>query len=210
GIIITIIIYFIYKDVRKQSEIFDSYLSVVLSKSVQLILICLVIGALSLAYKETRQLKIRWHTAIVFDEALVIFSSLGTYLFATFSLLSAGFTDHIQTLELLTLFVALLTIIECTIQTLFILDGLRRRANTARAKREKPGREFVALLIVLNISLWLLDTFLAKKTETNQIQVNFYDKITWTIIHTVTAPLSMFYRFHSSVCLSDMWQTVYV
>ncbi|CAF0750746.1 unnamed protein product, partial [Didymodactylos carnosus] len=209
GTIMTIITYFIYKNVDKQSEIFDSYLSVMMSKCSQLVLNCLMFGVIILGYIHTRQLKIRWHTTIVFDEVLVIFSSLGTYLFAIFSLLSAAFSNHIQVLELLTLIVSILQIIECTLQTLFILDGLRRRANTHKAKREKPGREFVALLIVLNISLWLLDTFISKKMETNQIQVQFYDKITWAIIHTLAAPLSMFYKFHSSVCLSDMWQAIY-
>jgi hypothetical protein len=39
--------------------------------------------------------------------------------------------------------------------------------------------------------------------------VEYYNGSTWAIIQAFTSPLSIFYRFHSSVCLSDIWQEVY-
>jgi hypothetical protein len=37
----------------------------------------------------------------------------------------------------------------------------------------------------------------------------YYKPDTWAIIQAFSSPLSIFYRFHSSVCLADIWQEVY-
>jgi hypothetical protein len=37
----------------------------------------------------------------------------------------------------------------------------------------------------------------------------YYNADTWSIIQAFSSPLSIFYRFHSSVCLADIWQEVY-
>lgn len=31
----------------------------------------------------------------------------------------------------------------------------------------------------------------------------------WTLLSHLTLPLALFYRFHSSVCLADMWKAAY-
>lgn len=53
------------------------------------------------------------------------------------------------------------------------------------------------------------DSLSAKKVRLNPSQVAYYDAGTWAIIQAFTSPLSIFYRFHSSVCLADIWQEVY-
>lgn len=53
------------------------------------------------------------------------------------------------------------------------------------------------------------DSLSAKKLRLNPIQTKYYDPQTWAIIQAFTSPLSIFYRFHSSVCLADIWQQVY-
>ena len=53
------------------------------------------------------------------------------------------------------------------------------------------------------------DSLSAKKVRLNPSQVAYYDAATWAIIQAFTSPLSIFYRFHSSVCLADIWQEVY-
>jgi hypothetical protein len=55
----------------------------------------------------------------------------------------------------------------------------------------------------------LHDSLSAKKVRVNLLQVAYYDASTWAIIQAFTSPLSIFYRFHSSVCLADIWQEVY-
>lgn len=53
------------------------------------------------------------------------------------------------------------------------------------------------------------DSLSAKKLRLNPIQTKYYDGATWAIIQAFTSPLSIFYRFHSCVCLADIWQEVY-
>ena len=53
------------------------------------------------------------------------------------------------------------------------------------------------------------DSLSAKKVRLNSSQVAYYNIETWAIIQAFTAPLSIFYRFHSCVCLADIWQEVY-
>ncbi|CAF4923158.1 unnamed protein product, partial [Rotaria magnacalcarata] len=59
------------------------------------------------------------------------------------------------------------------------------------------------------VAIWLHDSLSAKKVRLNPIQVEYYDAGTWAIIQAFTSPLSIFYRFHSTVCLADVWQEVY-
>jgi hypothetical protein len=53
------------------------------------------------------------------------------------------------------------------------------------------------------------DSLSAKKLRLNPSKVSYYGASTWAIIQAFTSPLSIFYRFHSSVCLADIWQEVY-
>ena len=53
------------------------------------------------------------------------------------------------------------------------------------------------------------DSLSAKKVTLNPLQVEYYDVGTWSIVQAFTSPLSIFYRFHSSVCLADIWHVVY-
>lgn len=60
-----------------------------------------------------------------------------------------------------------------------------------------------------NLAIWMHDSLSAKKIKLNPIQNEYYHIQTWSIIQAFTSPLSIFYRFHSSVCLADIWQEVY-
>jgi len=53
------------------------------------------------------------------------------------------------------------------------------------------------------------DSLSAKKVRLNPLQNEYYNAGTWSIVQAFTSPLSIFYRFHSSVCLADIWQEVY-
>jgi len=58
-------------------------------------------------------------------------------------------------------------------------------------------------------AIWLHDSLSAKKVKLSPLQSQFYNMNTWSIVHGFTAPLAIFYRFHSSVCLADIWHEVY-
>ena len=93
-------------------------------------------------------------------------------------------------------------VIQVLVQTPFIADGLRRCSNTRVTRLHKPGRELITFLIVANVALWVAETFLAG----HRIHP---DNLLSTVLGHMTQPLTMFYRFHSSVCLVDIWQSAY-
>lgn len=57
------------------------------------------------------------------------------------------------------------------IQTLFISDLTRRHVKSIEQNMKKPGRQMVTLLLINNLTLWLVYTFEMQKLEANPVQV---------------------------------------
>jgi len=100
-------------------------------------------------------------------------------------------------------------VIQVILQTPCIIDGLRRCSNTEELRRAKPGRELVTFLIICNLAMWIIETFEIKSVYAQHEQISFYGSILWTLLSHMTLPLTLFYRFHSSVCLVDIWKSAY-
>ncbi|CAF4867555.1 unnamed protein product, partial [Rotaria magnacalcarata] len=60
--------------------------------------------------------------------------------------------------------------------------------RTKEEIRNKPGREAVTALLLINLAIWLHDSLSAKKVRLNPIQVEYYDAGTWAIIQAFTSP----------------------
>jgi hypothetical protein len=100
-------------------------------------------------------------------------------------------------------------VIQVLLQTPFIIDGLRRCSNTRQLRFAKPGRELVTFLVVCNVAMWITETFEIKSYDRRDDRYEVYGKVLWTMLSHMTVPLTMFYRFHSSVCLVDIWKSAY-
>jgi len=111
--------------------------------------------------------------------------------------------------ETLFVMVSILQVTQVILQTALIADGLRRCSNTTALQHKKPGREVVTFLVVANVAMWLLETFEIKSESGNHQKYDYYGKELWTMLSHMTLPLALFYRFHSSVCLADMWRVSY-
>ena len=84
-------------------------------------------------------------------------------------------------------------------------------------RKEKPGREVVTFLLICNLAMWAINTknnhisymkpcLIIKVT----FQVDFYGgEWIWPIITHMSMPLAIFYRFHSTVCLCEIWSNAY-
>lgn len=105
--------------------------------------------------------------------------------------------------------IELLTIAQVMIQSPFIVDGLRRCANNSKVRLRKPGRELVIFALILNVTLWILNTFELKSVEVYHAPHHYFGEFTSMIINHSTLPIMLFYRFHSSVCLSNIWKYAY-
>ncbi|XP_064645205.1 proton channel OtopLc-like [Lineus longissimus] len=153
-----------------------------------------------------------------FDDKLLLIAQMGVYLLSTCVVISSVtflFSDPDReghmTLPIMYLSMASLNFVQSSIQTVFILDGLRRCAGTDDHMTKKPGRAVITFLLVCNLAMWTVNTFEIKKAEVvADIHVDFFRYMPWSIIMHLCLPLVIFYRFHSSVCLSDVWHNAYV
>lgn len=91
----------------------------------------------------------------------------------------------------------------------FVLDASRRSCVTLDHVRRKPGRQIVTFLLVTNLAMWAVSTLEKSRAESHPIQLHFYGLWAWTIITHVSMPLAIFYRFHSTVCLCEIWKKAY-
>ena len=103
---------------------------------------------------------------------------------------------------------SLLTMLQALGQTTFITFGLQIYSHLTSQRRDKPARGVITFLIIVNISFWVLKSF-GEKSVSTEIMESFYGITPWQIILHFNLPFMLFYRFHSSVCLADMWSSAY-
>ncbi|TRY73602.1 hypothetical protein TCAL_10164 [Tigriopus californicus] len=147
-------------------------------------------------YETTRKMEL--------DNLLLIVAQTGVFIYAAFSIIGSFFQlqDH-----LLAFLASLATLVQTTLQTVFILDASSRFAYCAEQVRRKPGREVVTFLLVCNLAMWAINTLETNRADSHPIQVKFYGgDWAWPIITHISMPLAIFYRFHSTVCLCEIWK----
>jgi hypothetical protein len=71
-----------------------------------------------------------------------------------------------------------------------------------------PGRGSLTFLIIGNVTVWIVRTALVKELSSST-QIEYYGTLTWLLLLNLNLPLLLFFRFHSSVCLADVWHTAY-
>ncbi|XP_049865206.1 proton channel OtopLc-like isoform X1 [Pectinophora gossypiella] len=154
-----------------------------------------------------RNLKYDGNRNLELDNILLVGAQTGMFIYGTFTIIGGHFTIEKNTI--LILVTALSSLIQTTCQTMFILDASRRSAKTPEQLRKKPGREIVTFLLVTNLAMWAINTLEKSRAESHPVQLHFYGLWAWTIITHVSMPLAIFYRFHSTVCLCEIWKRAY-
>ena len=145
------------------------------------------------------------------DDRLLVISLFGLFIFNVFLVVSSvANIDEVGLIAILSLVSAVLAFLQSAKQTVFIIDGLRRRAVTERQASRKPGRTLVTFLLLCNLSLWVVNILEVKKVESVDMHVGYYGYLPWSIITHVCVPMLIFFRFHSTVCLSDIWVHAYM
>ncbi|KAI2804086.1 hypothetical protein BLOT_008232 [Blomia tropicalis] len=212
-IIITIVIFFstIKKDVYAHFSIGTYSLQISV-----LTISCLIV--IPLAYCKIQQLDVvKWehrdNAFTIMDDILVLipipfyFVHYGLSIVANiFDIMEPQFE---RANNLLLSVIDLLTIAQVIIQSPFIVDGLRRCANRSSVRFHKPGRELIMFALILNVTLWILNTFELKSVEVHHASHHYFGQFSSMIISHGTLPIMLFYRFHSSVCLSNIWKYAY-
>jgi hypothetical protein len=202
--IISLITYFIYKDANQ-------IVAVQISEVTELLLVTLSFIISIVIYIKLRHVnfnqKLTFETD--YNETLVVVGLAGIFLFGFYSIIAILENGLHTSVEILSFSIQLMSIIEATFQSILIIDGLKMYTKSKLVKKYKPARSLITLLILIDVSLWLSETFSVKKYDMNTIQLDYYDIVFWSIVSSISSPLAIFFRFHASVCLSDMWKTLY-
>ncbi|XP_076176724.1 proton channel OtopLc [Ptiloglossa arizonensis] len=137
------------------------------------------------------------------DTTLLAAAQAGVYLHCLFGVVGDVLT--MGPIWVLSLFTDLLALMQSTSQTLLIKIAWGRRCS----RNNKPGKELITFLIVVNIALWTVNTLEKSRAGVRPDHLQFFGVWAWTIITHVSMPLAIFYRFHSAICLFEIWKTCY-
>lgn len=118
-------------------------------------------------------------------------------------------SSHVDHFKLITVALNIIVMIEVLVQTNFIIDGMRRCSESQYWRFKKPGRELITFAILLNITYWIVATFETKSVEQYKTEIEYYGPLPYMFISHTTLPVMLFYRYHSSVCLAEIWNRAY-
>ncbi|XP_017482492.1 PREDICTED: uncharacterized protein LOC108371439 [Rhagoletis zephyria] len=150
------------------------------------------------------------HHSMELDNHLLIVAQTGVYLYGMFSILGSYFSKWDAVTDRIEGMVAeILSLAETSLQTMFILHASHRRCKGSKQARRKPGREIVTFLLVANIAIWFINTLIKGRAVFRETNLVFFGVWGWTIITHISMPLAIFYRFHSTICLFEVWKITY-
>lgn len=177
----------------------------------ELSLLSLSICAVVVGFVRFRRLRFIPIPADRLETALLIFALTGVITLKCFHGVSAvsSIHDRGDTVGILSTVASVVLLIEVLLQTVFIVDALRRCVQSPVQQQRKPGRALVTFLLLCNVALVVVSVFEVKKTENVQIHSVFYGDLAWSVISHVTVPVHIYFRFHSVVCLSEIWNNAY-
>ena len=86
----------------------------------------------------------------------------------------------------------ILSVTQIILQLVFInlLLGLVNRAED----ESHPGRQFTTFLVLLNLTLWLVNTFELQKNQASNVESGVYGTKIWVWLQRLTLPLMIFFR----------------
>jgi len=186
-------------------------MAVVISDTTELMLIILSFIIVLITFFKLRSQKFSYYdnSDMNYNEALLIIGLGAIYLFGFYTILAVLNNGLQSNIEYLLLAIQIITILESTFQSILIIDCLKMYTKDKGVKKTKPGRSLLTMLILIDVSLWMSETFSVKKYDMNTTQLEYYDIIFWSIVSSIASPLGIFFRFHASVCLSDIWKDLY-
>ena len=89
------------------------------------------------------------------------------------------------------------------------MEATRRKITKMEHFESKPGRGTITFLLILNLAMWIVNTFELKHAENHPIHRYYYAPLSWKLITRLSLPLLIFFRFHSSICLANLWSNIY-
>lgn len=173
-------------------------------------LLLILITSVVVGFVCVRELCFVPHPTGSLDENLLIVAVVGQILYDVSRIIaSVGGVTSEESSPTFSLTAGILSLIELAVQTVFILFTCRLCSENEKQESEKPGRACIGFVLLGNLSMWLLVTFEAKKATMVPLYIDFYGYLPWALISFTLTPMMIFYRFHSTVLLSDIWKEAY-
>ena len=200
AVVITVIVFFVLGRSEKGREA-----AVMLEHFSEIIIYIITSVTVIIALYKMNRLRFMPGVVMDLEQNLIVVALAGIYIFSMLSIIAGSFVSgKIQ--SVLIIVSSVLRMFQATVQTIFMLNSLRRCAHLREHEKQKPGREFVTFLLMVNIAMWIINTFEVQQAEANPVQIDFYGVLSWNIFTHLSSPLAIFYRFHSTVCLSNIWK----
>uniref|UniRef100_A0A1I7U4Q5 Otopetrin-2 n=2 Tax=Caenorhabditis tropicalis TaxID=1561998 RepID=A0A1I7U4Q5_9PELO len=173
------------------------------------VLFCVTLMAVFAAFIRMRKLQYRLHAhGQVVDEILLIVGLAGEIVYCStgLDLYLNERLGKVQGTSCLTVVAFVFRIVQVIVQSIFILVASRLRSLTASNIANQPGKQIITFLVVCNINLFIYHTF-----ETIESNFGFPHKMAsvYSALLNISSPLVVFYRFHSSACLAEIWKHAY-
>lgn len=187
-------------------QMLPSYI-VFVAEMLLLFLSCILVV---ISFFRMQQLRFSVDADISFDSGLLVVALFGVFTFNTFRLVSSIANVETQAvMSSLSTGTCVLSLAQSAVQTVFILDSLRRGADVDDHVTRKPGRALITCLLLCNLSLWIIGTFEVERGGEMSLHFAYYGGLAWNCVMHACVPMIIFYRFHSSVCLSEIWLQAY-
>ncbi|ETN60705.1 otopetrin [Anopheles darlingi] len=201
-IVATIVVIILFHIASRDDDYRDT--GILLDGIFEVTVLGIMILATLAAYYQTARLDINPHPISRLDDVLLFIAIPAFFSETLFSMIPA-----FENGSILNGFIVFTQVVQVLIQTPWICDALRRCSNTAELQQQKPGKELVTFMTIANVSLWIYYTFAVKTGDIGDERYEYYGDVLWSILNHLSLPLIMFYRFHSSVCLVDIWRHSY-
>ncbi|XP_076273266.1 proton channel OtopLc-like isoform X1 [Rhynchophorus ferrugineus] len=207
--IISLVMFFVLTEKKDGTGKKDHYAEMEVN-IVELILYVTTTISVILAMFQLRNLKYERKIGdggIGLDNTLLAVAQMGMFIYSMFSIIGWYFT--INGKSPVGLMADVFSFMQTCLQTMFVLDAWWRRCKNLKQARTKPGRELITFLIIANMAMWTINTLEKNRAEFRPTHLKFFGEWGWTIITHISMPLAIFYRFHSTICLFEIWKNAY-
>jgi Otopetrin len=145
--------------------------------------------SLSARYVEKKK-----HIQILINPISIPTAQSGVYIYSMFSIIGCYYTMDENAYSRNGFISEILSLLQTSIQTIFILNAWWRRAKGNHQNRTKPGRELITFLLVANMAIWFINTLIKNRATFRTTHLSFFGEWSWTIITHTSMPLAIFYR----------------
>lgn len=135
-------------------------------------------------------------------DTMLLFSLTSVLFHQGFTFTSSIAQIYISVLPRYTLILSSVEVLQCLLQVSTVIRAMRFRIGY----KSSLVREASLFLMICNIVIWMQRCFLDSKTPfLSAVQRKFYGKEAWNSIFLLTYPFQIFFRFHSAMCLYNVW-----